>query len=1234
MTRSDPPFEITGLPLEGVQLVEASAGTGKTFSIAGLYTRLVAERGASVRDIVVMTFTRAATRELRERIRRWLATAARIAADPDGADPDDPVDTTIAAIIEQTVAAGEARDSVGRRLRLAAGFIDEAAITTIHGFSQQAATEHAFDSALPFDRGEQVDDTEAFREAAGDYWRRRVIGAPPREAAAFTALWSGPAALFGQIETALKRPGAAIDGPDDGEIVQRLEAARSLWRDHAAGLRKALAAVDAAGGFHGGRGLAKAVVAAGGTDPMLDALETALFTDPPILPEWVALLAPDALEKQLTKKGGPAWRAAPPDPRLIGALPALSGLPRLLELRRAVAEVRRLAAARKRTRRQFSFDDMIAALHHALTADGGGNTLAEAMHRRRPWALVDEFQDTDPAQYEILQRIYRDREHGALIVVGDPKQAIYAFRGGDVFAYLRAARDAGQRHTLGVNHRSTPGLLAAVERLFTSAGNDPFLVDGIGFTPVAPGRSAGDRRLRMDGAEVPPLTIWPLLDEEHPRKADWEARLADATVARIIELLDPDRGSAFVTADGEHRPAAPGDIAVLVNSNAQATEMQRRLARRGVPAVCLHQQSVFETTEAEEMERVVRAVAAPADEDAVRAALSTPLLGFRLSSLMALANDEDAWQQELDRFQAAHQRWQSAGILAALRPIIQAAGPRLLALEDGERRVANHLQLAELLQQADGETFGADGLLRWLAEARRHPRKDDSAEHEQLRLESDEDLVRIATIHKAKGLQYPVVFLPFTPWLGTGGTPHQPPYVFHRDGGARIDYLAGNEDASARRAVLEHRAEALRLLYVALTRAEQACFLAWGVTHGAANAALATLLHRGDGIDPADWNAGNASHAPLTAAAVRHRLDTLAAGAGGAIEITDPPRLTGRHRHQAVPPRALTGARTDRPAPRPPWSVLSYSRLVAHAGYAVPVQGADDESRDPDERTAPATAAPRAAEEAIPVLPRGAAFGTAVHALLEGADFARWPAPGEDPDPRLRTYVATALRNHGIRPGNEGAPEAVAAAVVQLIARCLHTPLPGIGPLSAVPAHRRRAELEFVLGLATGATGVTEATEATGAADAGALMDRLEAAGYTAPIPAERRGQVLRGLLHGFIDLVVENEGRYYVVDYKTNDLGPHRADYAPAPLAAAIRHGHYDLQYLLYLVALHRHLGHLLPDYAAHRHLGGALYLFPRGMDGNTAGHGVFTDTPPPELVLELDDLLAGRSAASAGNR
>ena len=1226
MTAPDAPFEITTLPLTGIQLVEASAGTGKTFSIAALYTRIVVERRATVRDILVMTFTRAATRELRERIRRWLATAARIATSPGLADANDPVHKTITAIIERAVSQGEPREEVSRRLRIAATCIDEAAITTIHGFSQRAAAEHAFDSALPFDRGQQVDDAEAFDEAVRDYWRRRVIGAPPVEAYGFAALWPAPDALRRAIEPALKRPRAVIEGTDNDRIRHHILEARRLWRDHAARLRHVLLDIETAGGFHGGRKLGKAV-ASRGVDALLDELEATLCHEPPCIPEWVDSLAPETVANQLTKRGKAAWAASPPEPALIPALAALRPLPRLLELRHAVNEVRDLAATRKLARRQFTFDDMIATLHRAVTEGAGASVLADAMHNRWPWALVDEFQDTDPAQYEILQRIYRDRRHGALTLVGDPKQAIYAFRGGDVFAYLKAAGDAGQRHTLAVNHRSTGGLLTAVQKLFRAGGGDPFLVDGISFTPVEPGRAGGDRRLVVgeDRDEVPPLTIWPLLDEERPQKAACEARLADATTARIVEFLDPRRNAVFIAAGGGRRAVAPGDIAVLVNNNAQAADMQRRLARHGVPAVCLHQQSVFETTEAEEIERVVRAVAAPADEDAVRAALATTLLGFRLTPLMALATDEVRWQRELDRFQAAHQRWRSAGILPALRPFIQAAGPRLLALEDGERRVANYLQLAELLQQADSETFGSDGLLRWLADSRRHPRKDDSADSEQLRLESDEDLVRIATIHKAKGLQYPVVFLPFTPWLGAGGKPLDPPHIFHRDSTPRLDYIGDEDGDAGRRAVLEHRAEALRLLYVAVTRAEQACFIAWGVTNGAPNAALATLLHRDDGIEPTAWDKGNRRFAPLSAAAVRDRLDALAAGAGTTIAITDPPELTNSHRYCSFPARPLAGARTDLPAPRPPWSVLSYSRLVAHTGYAVPTSGADDESRDPARgalsATSPNSSATATAGEEIERLPRGTAFGTAVHALLEGADFPRWPPPGSGADDRLLAHVAATLRNHGIRPADTGEPGAVVAATAELVSRCLHTPLPEIGPLAAVPEPRRQAELEFVLGLAT--RGRPGDGGAHGAANAGALVDRLQAAGYSDPIPDEQRSRVLRGLLHGFIDLVVESGGRYHVIDYKTNHLGPRRADYAPPPLAAAIRGGHYDLQYLLYLVALHRHLAHRLPGYDPRHHLGGALYLFPRGMDGQTADYGVFTDSPPADLILELDRVL-----------
>ena len=1191
------PFDPRTMPLDGLRLIEASAGTGKTFSLAGLYLRLLVEQRLTVREILVMTFTRAATQELRERIRARLVAAARIATDPAIANPEHPED---ALTLDILAASDEERPALARRLRDAAARMDEATISTIHGFAQQAAADNAFDGGLPFDRGEQVDDTALFRETAADYWRSQTIGEPAARANAFLQLWGSPEALFDALRPALQQPHVTLAGPDTATIQARTDDLRQRWQTEGDALRELLLQAEAEDALLKSGDLHKAVEAHGGMDAVLTLLDHGIAGTAvgyAALPGWLADFGDAAGVRRHIKKAPADKWCQPHTLPLTGELAALQPLGRLAALRDALETVRTESLRRKRDRRQFSFADMIEALHDAITDPDGGDHLAAALHETWPWALVDEFQDTDPLQYAILQRIYRGRDRGGLLMIGDPKQAIYAFRGGDVFAYLDAARDADGCYHLDTNFRSTGDVLRAVQTVFETPGDDAFLIPGIRFQAVEAGRRDGDRVISVHGDPLPAMTVWPF-DASSDNKGDTEAALLEAAVTRIHALLDT---PATVTTDsGDAAPVRPRDIAVLVNTNQQATAAQQALSRRGIAAVCLHQASVFTSDEALDVLRVLQAAATPADESSLRAALTTPLFGYVLGELIALTEDESAWQTVVERFQAAHERWHRHGVLAMLQPLLQAAAPRLLTLDDGERRMTNYLQLGELLQNAAGETFGMNGLIQWLDDARNNPERSETGEAEQLRLESDDALVRIATVHKVKGLQYRIVFLPFAPFLGATGNPDKPPRSFHDDQHrACLDY--GVADAAGR-AIRERRAEAIRLLYVALTRAEQACYLPWGAATGVENGALAWLLHGPDGAAPDQWSRARKAPDWVGAETVQSRLGELAGRAGGAIAVEPLPEPMPAGQRLPLPPPPEGGPRRDAIMPRPDWSVYSFSRLVSGSRHTTNTAGADDETPDP-ERPQPA---PRRIEL------RGPQFGTAIHDMLEAMDFAAWPQPDDAAVSAHHDWMAGHLRNAGVALPQRPAP--LLDAIGGMLSHTAHAPLPGTGPLAAIPDTQQRREMEFFLGLS--------------GSRVAAVIDRLTAAGYATALPADRRAQTLRGLMHGFIDLIVAVDGRYYIIDYKTNDLGAEAGAYQPDGLQTAVRHGHYDLQYLIYTLALHRHLARSLPGYDPAEHLGGVHYLFVRGMTGEDAA-GVFTDHPPADLILALDRLFAGEEAA-----
>ncbi|MES1925540.1 exodeoxyribonuclease V subunit beta [Salinisphaera sp. T31B1] len=1205
MTASQP-FEAATLPLHGLRLIEASAGTGKTFSLAGLYLRLIVEERASVREILVMTFTRAATQELRERIRARLADAARIAHRPELAVPGNAEHDFTRSILE---ASDEPAAALARRAADAAARVDEATIVTIHGFAQRAATENAFESALAFDRGEPIDDPSIYREAAADYWREHVFGAAD-EAGDILALWPSPDALYATLAPLLNRPHIQLAGIDRERLTALQAELAQHWPETAEPLAATLAEAIEADALLKSAALYKALAGIDDIHTEVEAIDrrirnATLSGSIPALPDWVVALADPAPH---FKKAAKYQAFAEPlsDLAALPLLAELQPLARLAAIDDAVRAVRARAAQRKIERRQYSFDDLIAALHAALITPGTGDTLADALHARWPYALVDEFQDTDPLQYASLSRIYleRPRERGALLLIGDPKQAIYGFRGGDIYAYLAAARAADDaRYTLTTNFRSTQGVLDAIEALYALPGDTPFLVDAIDFPHVEAGRRENDKRLvDADGREMAALSVWNLTGGKGTKGED-RPRLIDHTVAAIARLLDG--GTRWQSGDGQTSALAPSDIAVLVNSHHEATAIQAALAATGIMAVCQHRDSVFATEEAHDLRLILRAMAAPDDAMAVRAAQPTALLGKRLADLIALADDDHAMQQAIERFHVLHEAWATRGVLTALERLFVTAAPALLALTDGERRMSNYLQLGELLAGAEAECFGMASLNRWLderiaaaVEGSASAIEDDS----QLRLESDADLVRITTVHAAKGLQYPIVFMPFALWLGTAGAPDKPPLIFHDERGRAMIDLVGDDDTHRIQAVLEARSEALRLLYVALTRAEQAIVLGWRDAPTTASSALANLLARD----------GGTADAALEQLEKRHPHQI----AVEPLDVEQPAPRVERRAPNATD--TLAEARHDLPTPRLRWSTYSFSRLAhapaEHRPAELPEPGAEDELTGSAGETLTADA-----EGTLPALDArlsGVRFGSAVHDVLEAwvgnDERIAWPAPGAPLPEEARTYLVRTLRQYGLIGDDER--DARIDDTAALIARTLHAPLPDLGPLAALEPARCLAEMEFMLRLRGNRLGD--------------LVDTLRAAGYLPAALGGAPNQTLYGLMQGFIDLVVEHDGAYYVLDYKTNRLGDTPGAYRHEALERAIGRAHYDLQYLIYTVALHRHLRQALGGaYDPARHLGGVQYLFVRAMDGQTSA-GVFTDTPDTALVEALDALFDAENA------
>jgi exodeoxyribonuclease V beta subunit len=1232
------PLDVFTCELAGIRQIEASAGTGKTWNICGLYLRLLLERGLDVQRILVVTFTNAATAELRERIRqRIVDTLAFLQPGRGGGAPDG--DPFVARLVESVRARhGVASDAMVTRLELALATFDEASIFTIHGFCQRALADTPFTAQMPLALELVRDDADWVAEAANDFWRRTVAAddLDAGLAAHLVASKDTPRRFASLLKRHLSKPLARAAWPPGLERAQRIDAeglneahavARTLWNSQRETIRELLFnALPSLDGRSYKEETLRAAIA--GWDTILAEVDGMYSLGASA--EKLDLLGTEKVFKtQKARKGVPSHEFFDVAQRVLELRAQATqayAFQRLALLRAMLEQGSTAQRDAKRRQRVIAFDDMLFNLHDRLS-DGASPWLAAALKARFPAALIDEFQDTDPLQFAIFKTIYttptNDGVDAPLFFVGDPKQAIYSFRNADLQTYLAAGQHAVAHYSLADNQRSVEPLIHALNRLFmTNAG--AFMQAGLDYQEI---RFGDKPRQPLVDTSVPAaaLQVWtlPEADDGEPIfQRDAKAAAVAATAAEIARLLAAaDRGEITI---GDRKLAA-GDIAVLVRSNADGGLIRQALGALSVGSVELSQASVFRSSDAEELDRVLAAILEPAREHKLKAALATEAMGRDAAAIAALGDDEAELLATVQRFAGWRDTWLQRGVGFMLRQWLASehVAGRLLARPDGERRLTNLLHLIECLHEAGERHATPDTLLRWLQSQRVSPDADDAT---QLRLESDQNLVQIVTIHKSKGLEYPIVFCPFL-WNTSGGGPREKldGVAYHDDdGNTVIDYGYDHLDDERQKDIqqrlkLEEAAESLRLVYVALTRAVHRCVIVAGCFRVAgrnphstgSTRSLLNWLVAGQGMTPVEWFEHKKGVAPI-----KQAWHALADGSGGTIAVTPLPTQAGR---ALCLPRPAADTLAALPAPRTlplGWWIGSFS-AIAH-GAAHDRSGVDHDLRvveTPDASDEPA--APIAVDDALN-FPRGAAAGECIHLAFEKIDFTApegWPQQVKAAVRLLRAMGVGADR----RPVGQALPQAETDALRErmlgrLVADVLSTPLPlrTAQPLrlAELPLSRRLVELEFHL--------------PSHRLDAGALNDVLAQAGLGVP---RLSFTALRGFLKGFIDLVFEHEGRYFILDWKSNHLGDTPQAYGQASMAAAMRDQGYHLQYLLYLVALDRYLRHRLADYRPEQHLGGAVYLFVRGVrpgwrDAEGRPGGVFFERPAVATIARLSAL------------
>ncbi len=1198
-------------PLHGSQLIEASAGTGKTFTISALYLRLILGHGGEqgfAREllppqILVVTFTDAATKELRERIRARLAEAARFfRGELEGADP----------LLHQLRDdyPQEAWPRCAGRLEIAVQWMDEAAVSTIHGWCQRMLREHAFDSGSLFTQTLETDHSELLGQVMRDYWRRFCYSMQGQALAWVRSHWVSPDALLPRIRPLFGRVRAEQHGAEPAALIEaslqqrseQLARLKAPWLQWAEELRQICRDALAAKQVDGRKMQARYF------EPWFDKLH-AWATD-----EQQVELDLGTGFTRLTRAGmAEAWKGEPPAHPGLDAMQTLAQHLQALDspdaplLEHAANWVSARFEVEKRRRAEMGFDDMLVRLQHALASEAG-ERLAGLIREQFPVALIDEFQDTDPVQFGIFERIYQiseNRPDTGLFMIGDPKQAIYAFRGADIYTYLAARRaTSGRLHSLDTNYRSSKAMVAAVNQVFLQAearqgGRGAFLFRGADDNPLpfievhAKGRS---EQLVINGEASAALQCWQLQSEEPVSGSVYRQQLAASCASHIVDLLNGgQQGTAgFRSAEGALRPCLPSDIAILVRDGHEAQLVRAELAARDVRSVYLSDKdSVFAAQEAHDLLAWLKACAEPDSERLLKAALASLTLGLSLPALDRLNQDERVWEGWVMRFRYYRETWQRQGVLPMLRHLLHDFQlPRtLIRRSDGERVLTNLLHLAELLQQAAGELDGEQALIRHLAE---HLASSDQAGEDQiLRLESDEQLVKVVTIHKSKGLEYPLVYLPFIctskPVDGS-----RLPLAWHDPEGHAHLTLTPDQEL-IERADDERLAEDLRLLYVALTRAQHACWL--GVADLKRGNQKTSQLHRSA--------LGYLLGGGLALASSAQLADWLQALAARCPHIACPGLPPAQQQVYRMPhaARELLPARKPRRAAAEHWWIASYSALrvgdqTLGADSSQAQQLQDDEVVDVQVlREVPADSGD------IHRFPRGPNPGTFLHGLLEWAGREGFSLVSRNPQLIERTVGQRCNRRDWT-----GWIPTLSQWMQRLLSEAL--PLPGSGQsVTLGELCTYQIEMEFWF--------------ASQRVDAEQL-DRLVAR-HTHPGLARPAAQptLLNGMFKGFIDLAFELDGRYYVTDYKSNWLGPDTQAYDALAMEKAILEHRYDLQYVLYLLALHRQLRARLPDYDYDRHVGGALFIFLRG--ASSSGHGVYFTKPPRELIESLDALFRG---------
>ena len=896
----------------------------------------------------------------------------------------------------------------------------------------------------------------------------------------------------------------------------------------------------------------------------------------------------------------------------------------------AIVGCRQLLAQAKQRQAQLSFDDLLSQLEQAIVQDEEG-LLTSRIRQLYPVAMIDEFQDTDPQQYHIFREIYLDQPQTGWFMIGDPKQAIYGFRGADIFTYIQARNEVTEHYTLDTNWRSSEAVIQGVNGIF-SFDERPFLYDDdIPFLPVKASPKADNMHWTINGKAQPAIGLWLYQpDAGQPVAAqDYNHQMAEHTAYQIHHILSASQQqqAQFIDKKSQAHPIQAGDIAVLVRTGREGKLIKEALANQGVASVYLsNRDSVFDSEVAQDVLRLLMAVASPSDEYSLRAILACDLFALNMAQLDQFNHDENAWENVVNEFEQYHQLWLKRGVLPMMRAVIsqRQIAERWLLETHGERKLTDLLHLSELVQQASLSLEGESALIRWLAE--NIEQHDGEISEQTQRLESERNLVQIITIHKSKGLEYDLVFLPFANNFKAAKVAK----YYQADKQKTILDLSKPDEGLAL-AEKERLAEDLRLLYVALTRAVYGCIIG-----------LAPLKKGNSKKDE------STAHLSALGAILQHHQAKESAGLMAAcqqlvndvtsVEMLDFPQQPAERFAPIQTKQPNLQAKRFSASIDRQWRMTSYSSLVKQGHHAALSQGEaadfdvaidaqkpiDSDAAENNNTVEVGASIELEAESSVDPwsmfeFPRGARPGTFLHTIFEEIEFTEAATSPEN------TQIITDLLQQ------EQYDLQWLPAIQAMITQVMQTPLDGDGlRLGDKGPTQRLVEMEFLLPV-----------ESLLSSQLNRLVKDHDA---LSNIAGELGFMPTKGMLKGFIDLVFEHQGKYYILDWKSNHLGHSIEDYHPDNLNHAMIDHRYDFQYQIYALALHRFLQSRLANYDYQQHFGGVYYLFLRGFSAekyeitdapkdalkeeSAPLYGVFSAKPSEAFLQQFDRLLDGESA------